>query len=63
MHDIGFLLISDILPTNFGRLPIYAYLFPPNSREHEVSPVVELTSYYSYCGDPDADTMINKVQL
>ena len=61
MHNIGFLPIYD-MPIIFNLFwsivdPItdICTFFPPNCREHQVSPVVDVTYYYCYRDGPLAD--------
>lgn len=48
---------NSFLPVAKADADISAYFFPHNCREHQVSPMVELTYYhaYWYCDGPLAD--------
>lgn len=48
---------NSFLPVAKADTDIPAYFFPHNCREHQVSPMVELTYYhaYWYCDGPLAD--------
>lgn len=47
MQDVGWYPTCRYFPTHFANASVCLF-FPLNCREHQISPVVELTYYYAY---------------